>query len=65
MAGGRHASDPGGGDAVFQTVPWAKLGDLGSVVLAKGPATANWTAGATVEVAWGMRFNHGGGYVPA
>lgn len=23
---------------------------------------ANWTAGTYVEVAWGVRYNHGGGY---
>ena len=23
---------------------------------------ANWTVGSTPRVAWGMRFNHGGGY---
>jgi len=62
MAGGRHASDPGGGDAVFTTVPWAKLGDLGSQVLQQGEAQATWKAGTAVEVAWGIRFNHGGGY---
>lgn len=56
MAGGRHASDPGGGDAVFQTVPYAKLGDLGTQVLAKGDAVEYWTAGSTVEVAWGTRM---------
>lgn len=62
MAGGRHSSDPGGGDAEFITIPWATMGDLGSAVLEKGEATALWQAGSTVEVAWGIRFNHGGGY---
>eukprot|EP00039_Didymoeca_costata_P016271 m.287891 g.287891 ORF g.287891 m.287891 type:complete len:373 (-) comp16368_c0_seq18:199-1317(-) len=62
MAGGRHSSDPGGGDAEFIATPWAKMGDLGSQVLLKGPPSADWTAGSTVEVAWGIRFNHGGGY---
>lgn len=62
MAGGRHASDPSGGDAVFTNIPWATLGDLGSEVLKKGEPGALWVAGATVEVAWGIRYNHGGGY---
>lgn len=62
MAGGRHATDPGGGDAVFTTIPAIgpspsiKLGDLGSVMLKKGKASAVWKAGSTVEVAWAIRF---------
>ncbi len=56
MAGGRHETDPGGGDADFEVVPWAKMGDLGSEVLAKGPAVAHWHAGDTVEVSWAIRF---------
>eukprot|EP01051_Picozoa_sp_SAG22_P019108 SAG22_NODE_3423_length_1720_cov_1.367057_2_plen_209_part_00 len=62
MAGGRHTTDPGGGDADFETTSFAKMGDHGSAVLAPGPAMAHWTAGTSVEVAWGIRFNHGGGY---
>ena len=68
LAGGRHASDPGGGDAVFESIPAIgpngaiKLGDQGSEVLKKDKPTAVWTAGSTVEVAWAIRFNHGGGY---
>eukprot|EP00041_Stephanoeca_diplocostata_P027268 m.748566 g.748566 ORF g.748566 m.748566 type:complete len:340 (-) comp23148_c0_seq65:724-1743(-) len=62
MAGGRHPSDAGGGDAEFTATPWATLGDLGSKVLNKGSPTANWTAGSTVEVEWAIRYNHGGGY---
>lgn len=62
MAGGRHPTDPAGGDAVFATVPWAKLGDLGTDVLPRGPSVAFWKRGSTVDVAWAIRFNHGGGY---
>jgi hypothetical protein len=60
MAGG--APRAGGGAAVFATVPWARQGDLGSTVLPKGPAAAVYRAGTDVEVAWGLRYNHGGGY---
>ena len=52
----------GGGGALFASVPWAKQGDLGSIVLKKGPPTATYKAGSTVEMAWGIRYNHGGGY---
>ena len=61
----------GGGASVFATTVvsqggWGAptrlaQGMLGSRVLRKGPAAANWTAGETVEVAWGIRANHGGG----
>merc|ERR1712110_1395730 len=39
-------------------------GDMGSEVL-KPVALAlqpTWVAGSAVDVAWGMRYNHGGGY---
>ena len=40
------------------------MGDLGSKVLPPNHPgdVANWTVGSTPRVAWGMRFNHGGGY---
>ena len=40
------------------------MGDLGSKVLPPNLPRdmANWTVGSTPRVAWGMRFNHGGGY---
>eukprot|EP00051_Salpingoeca_urceolata_P027601 m.482333 g.482333 ORF g.482333 m.482333 type:complete len:378 (+) comp22496_c0_seq1:370-1503(+) len=60
MAGG--ALHRGGGDAVFYTTQFAKQGDLGSKVLNPAPSGTTWRAGQTVEVAWGIRFNHGGGY---
>jgi len=60
MAGGDP--HPGGGAAVFATTRWATQGSLGTSALKKGPAAANWTAGEEVEVSWGIRANHGGGY---
>ena len=40
------------------------MGALGSMVLPETPAkdVTTWTAGSTPRVAWGMRYNHGGGY---
>ena len=40
-----------------------QMGMLGSKVLpASDPSnTTTWKAGSTPRVAWGMRFNHGGG----
>jgi len=35
---------------------------LGSQVLPPSASKAQWVAGSSVEVAWGIRFNHGGGY---
>ena len=60
MAGGSPRA--GDGAALFESVPYAKQGDLGSRVLRKGPPTATYKAGSTVEMAWGIRYNHGGGY---
>jgi hypothetical protein len=62
MAGGTDPKHQGPGEAVFAKTKFAKQGDLGRDVLKKGPAAATWYAGAAVEVAWGMRVNHGGGY---
>ena len=56
MAGGRHRSDPGGGDADFEAVPWATMGNLASEVLARGAPVEHWHAGDTVEVSWAIRF---------
>lgn len=38
------------------------MGDLGTQVLPEGPSMATWKAGSSVQVTWGMRYNHGGGY---
>jgi len=68
QAGGKYKQTPMGGDSVFATVEFNNLtfemGDLGSMVLPPNSVedTTNWTAGSTPRVAWGMRYNHGGGY---
>ena len=62
VAGGTTPAHAGAGEAKFAPVPWARQGDLGSLVLPKGPASAVFRAGTDVEVAWGIRYNHGGGY---
>ena len=31
-------------------------------MLPKTPTNASWAAGTDVEVSWGIRYNHGGGY---
>lgn len=48
--------------AVFTETKFAKQGDLGSKVLKPTTSVTRWTAGSTVEVVWGIRYNHGGGY---
>ena len=58
MAGGNLPNQGRGGEAKFHPVPWAKQGDLGSVVLKKGAPTASYKAGTTVEMSWGIRYNH-------
>ena len=68
QAGGKYQQTPVGGDSVFATVSLNgqtfQMGDLGSKVLPPNlpEDVANWTVGSTPRVAWGMRFNHGGGY---
>lgn len=62
MAGGTDPAHAGPGVAVFADNIFAKQGDLGSKVLPPAPSGTVWTAGTAVEVAWGIRFNHGGGY---
>lgn len=44
--------------------PLASMGDMGSVVLPPSKNATKWTAGTSVRVAWGMRYNHGGGLSP-
>lgn len=53
-----------GGDSDFTDTEQAQMGDLGSEVLKPVPhgLQASWVAGSAVDVAWGMRYNHGGGY---
>lgn len=62
MAGGTPPGNAGPGEAVFSKTPWAEMGDKGSEVLKPGEVSAEWSAGTEVEVAWGIRYNHGGGY---
>ena len=50
-----------GGDSAFTTTKYATMGDMGSLTLPKGAATATWKAGSAVQVSWGIRYNHGGG----
>jgi len=61
-AGGTSPKYEGSGEAVFTSIPGAKQGDKGSVVLKQGPPVETWKRGENAEVAWGIRFNHGGGY---
>ena len=62
MAGGTIFSHAGPGVAVYANNSFARFGQLGSKVLPPAPSGAVWTAGSGVEVSWGIRFNHGGGY---
>ena len=61
-AGGKFKQKPIGGDSVFTTTPIATMGDLGSQVLKPTPSSqrTSWRLGSAVEVAWGIRYNHGG-----
>jgi hypothetical protein len=64
QAGGKFKQTPMGGASVYTDTALAKMGDMGSVVLppVKDELQPTWTAGTAVDVAWGMRYNHGGGY---
>lgn len=62
LAGGTEPSHEGPGVAVFTPNGIAKQGDKGSEVLKQGPPVETWRRGSAVEVAWGVRYNHGGGY---
>lgn len=63
-AGGRLKGQGGGYfGATYVNTTNAKVGDHGSEIAATKPGpTATWRAGTTVEVAWTMMANHGGGY---
>ena len=66
QAGGKFLQAPMGGDSEFTTVlvhgkNWS-MGDMGSTLPPTIGPLPQWVAGADVQVAWGMRFNHGGGY---
>merc|ERR1711865_1305740 len=64
QAGGKFKQTPVGGDSVYTDTEQAQMGDMGSAVLqpVADELQAKWKAGAAAEVAWGMRYNHGGGY---
>lgn len=62
MAGGTIRAHGGPGETVFSDTKFAKMGQLGSKVLKPTPHGTVWMAGSAVEVSWGIRFNHGGGY---
>jgi len=62
QAGGKFKATPMGGDSVFYTTNFSTMGDLGSRLPPTAGPLPQWTAGSAVQVAWGMRFNHGGGY---
>lgn len=64
QAGGKYKETPVGGDSVYTDTGQAQMGDMGSIVLKPVPLAlqSNWTRGTAVDVAWGMRYNHGGGY---
>lgn len=62
QAGGTSPWNAGPGVAVFANTTFARFGDLGSRVLPPAPSGTVWRAGSSVEVTWGIRFNHGGGY---
>ena len=51
-----------GGDSVYYTTVNAQMGDMGSKLPPTNGTLPKWVAGSDVQVAWGMRFNHGGGY---
>ena len=60
-AGGTSFAHAGPGDATYANNTFASFGDLGSKVLLPAPSGTIWRAGSSVEVAWGIRYNHGGG----
>eukprot|EP00928_Gymnodinium_smaydae_P028390 TRINITY_DN21659_c0_g1_i1.p1 TRINITY_DN21659_c0_g1~~TRINITY_DN21659_c0_g1_i1.p1 ORF type:complete len:426 (+),score=29.75 TRINITY_DN21659_c0_g1_i1:74-1351(+) len=64
QAGGKFRATPMGGDSVFTDTKQAQMGDMGSEVLKPVPLSMQpiWEIGSAVDVAWGMRYNHGGGY---
>lgn len=61
QAGGEYKGQGIGGDSVFTTTNLSTMGDMGSALPAS-PLRPRWVAGSQVEVAWGPRYNHGGGY---
>ena len=64
VAGGEHAWQKMGGESVFANTSFASKGMHGSQHLRPTPREDRpiWKAGSSAEVAWGVRYNHGGGY---
>ena len=66
IAGGTTRKYAGPGHTTFMPVSTnqssAVQGSRGSQVLAASAAGATWKIGATAEVKFGIRYNHGGGY---
>jgi len=63
QAGGQFGYQHLGGDSVFHNTSMSGMGMLGSKLPATPRANrTNWKRGTWVEVAWGVRYNHGGGY---
>ena len=63
QAGGKYKQTPVGGDSTFTTNDLATMGDMGTTLKpVPDQLQATWTAGEAVDVSWGMRYNHGGGY---
>ena len=63
QSGGEYAFQNIGGDSVYYNTTNGGKGKMGSTL----PPTPReqrpvWTRGQAVEVAWGVRYNHGGGY---
>lgn len=62
VAGGdQHGKRQTAGGEYYPT-PNAKLGDLGSKVLAPYFSGATWAAGSVVNASWFLQANHAGGY---
>merc|ERR1712166_1327030 len=61
MAGGRWTEAFNA--AAFNTTKFAKMGDLGSEVLAPRPSGTVWKRGSTAKTRWQLTANHGGGYI--
>ena len=60
QAGGEYGYQHLGGDSVFYNTSMSSMGMRGSELPATPSALRpTWTAGTSVEVAWGARYNHG------
>ena len=63
QAGGEYGYQKLGGESVFFNTSNGGTGMKGTRLPPIPPAArTKWVAGTSVEVAWGVRYNHGGGY---